>query len=92
MREDQVVQIDGGPRVKAMTRLAVEYIAERENLPMSQVWQTAMEAFLVDFNWTEAELADYYGRRAHDLDRAMHEMKLRGLRQRKTARRGLASV
>jgi hypothetical protein len=80
MRDDEVVQLDNGPRVAKMFRLMVEFIAEREDIPMGKVYQRALELFVADYEWTKADLTDYYGKRADDLDGAMHEMKLRGIR------------
>jgi hypothetical protein len=88
MRSDDVVQLDNGPRVKKMTRLAVSYLADREGVPQFVIYQRAFEALLADFDWTAEELADYYGKRAVDLDKAMHEMKGRGIKTRRDSKRG----
>lgn len=84
MRNDEVIEMDAGPRVPKMYRLAVEYISESQGIPMSRVYQDALDAFLADFDWTDDGLRDYYGRRADDLGQHMHVMKLRGIKARRS--------
>src|ERR1039458_2954818 len=86
MREDATIDMDAGPRVTKMYRLLVEYLAEAEGMPMSRVYQAALDGWIVDYDWSKADLTDYYGRRADDLDRAKHELAQRGARARRTAR------
>lgn len=85
MRSDEVIEIDGGPRVPKMYRLAVEYLSESQGVPMSRIYQNALDALLADFDWTHQGLRDYYGRRADDLDQHMSVMKERGIRNRREA-------
>lgn len=38
-----------------MYRLAVEYMAEARGVPMSQIYQDALDALLADFDWSLIE-------------------------------------
>lgn len=93
MRSEEVIEIDGGPRVPKMYRLAVEYLAESQGFPMSRIYQDALDALLADFDWTQKGLRDYYGRRSDDLNYHMSQMKERGISKRReaAAARSLAS-
>lgn len=85
MRGDEVIDMDAGPRVPKMYRLAVEYLAESQGVPMSRIYQDALDALLADFDWTHKGLKDYYGRRADDLNHHMSAMKERGIGRRRDA-------
>ena len=86
MRDDEVIQMDGGPRVTKMYRLLVEYLAASNGIPMSKVYQRALEAWMADYEWAKKDLEDFYGLRAGDLNKAMSEMKESGIRQRRAAK------
>jgi hypothetical protein len=79
MKAEDVIAIDGGPRVPKMYRLAVEYLSETEAVPMSRIYQDALDALLASRTWALKDLQDYYGRRADDLNTAMSAMKQRGV-------------
>src|SRR5438477_2414693 len=81
MRED-IIDIDTGPRVPKLYRLCVEYLAEVEGVPMSRIYQDALDALLASREWTLNDLRDYYGRRADGLHQQMTAMKERGLAHR----------
>lgn len=87
MRDDDVVNIDNGPNVKKMYRMAVSYLADRECVPMNVIYQRALDLLVESLDWTSQELADYYGLRAKDLDVAMSEMKRRGIAAKKANKR-----
>lgn len=87
MRSDDVIEMDGGPRVAKMYRLAVEYFSATEGVPMSRIYQDALDLFLAEKAWTEQELKDYYGRRAYDLNQAMAAMSERGISSQRTNKR-----
>lgn len=78
MRSDDAIDMDSGPRVPKMYRLAVEYLAETEGVPMTRIYQDALDALIATRTWALKDLQDYYGRRADDLDIAMTAMKQRG--------------
>ena len=80
---DEVIDLDSGPRIPTMYRLAVEYLSGSQGVPRSRIYQDALDSLLADFDWTSKELRDYYGRRAVDIDAHMHAMKDRGVRARK---------
>jgi hypothetical protein len=82
-RSEEVIDIDSGPRVPKMYRLAVEYLAESQGVPMGRVYQDALDALMADFEWTLQGLRDYYGRRSTDLNAHMAVMKERGIKHRR---------
>lgn len=83
MRSDEVIEIDAGPRVPKMYRLAVEYLSETQGVPMSRIYQNALDALMADEEWTLKGLREYYGRRADDIDHQMSVCKERGIRARR---------